>query len=81
MENDWITFKTIVPKQGDIRSYINKPVLNKSSLDLTTSSKVIGVITDAEEVKEGYELTIAIFCKYRYEWVGDNLNAISMNIR
>jgi hypothetical protein len=79
--NDWIKFKTIVPKQGDVKSYINKPVLDKLSLDLTKSSKTIGVITDAKEIEEGYELTVSIHSKYRFEWAGNSLNSISMEIR
>lgn len=77
----WIKCKTIVPKQGDIKSYINKPVLDKLNMDEAKSSKAIGVVTDAKEVEQGYELTFSIFSRYRFEWVGDSLNAISMEIR
>lgn len=78
---DFIKFKTIVPKNGDINSYINKPFLDRISVDDPFESKAIGVISDAIEVEDGYELTINIFSKYQFEWFGGGeLSAMSMGI-
>jgi hypothetical protein len=73
-----IQLKTIVPKQGDIETYINKPFLNRIDGD-PFNSKAIGIITNAVEVENGYELTIALWKnKLVYEWFTDGeLSAIS----
>lgn len=81
MDNDFIKFKTIVPKEGDIEKYINKPVLDRRSGDPFTH-KTIGVITSAIEVENGYELTVRLFGKYGFEWFTDGkLNSMSINTR
>jgi hypothetical protein len=73
--------KTIVPKQGDLESYINKPFLDRIDGDIF-KSKVIGVITDAVEIETGYELTINIFGEFKYEFFEDGqLIAMSTKLR
>jgi hypothetical protein len=52
---------TIVPKEGELNSYINKPVLEKLNDDNWEFPKQIGVITSAIEVEDGYELTITLW--------------------
>jgi ubiquitin C-terminal hydrolase len=73
-----IQLKTIVPKQGDIKSYVNKPFLNRIDGD-PFNSKAIGIITDAVEVENGYKLTIALWkSELVYEWFEDGeLSAMS----
>lgn len=53
IDNSILQVKTIVPKQGDISSYFNKPVL----LD----DRPIGVITKATEINQGYKLSMIIW--------------------
>lgn len=78
MNSNWIQLKTVVQKQGELETYINKPVLDKVSGD--SSSKVIGVITKAVEVGNGYQLTISLFGKHKFEWFEDGeLSAISFD--
>lgn len=45
--------KTIVPKEGDILSYMNKPVKNGMG-------EVIGVIIKAEDLGDNVELTMNV---------------------
>lgn len=78
---EFIQFRTIVPKQGNIDSYINKPVLDRISIDHPYESIALGVITDAKEVENGYELTISIFRKYQFEWFENGeLSAMYMGL-
>ncbi|MET3505533.1 hypothetical protein [Halalkalibacter oceani] len=77
----FVKFKTIVPKDGELSSYLNKPVLDRVDLSNTFETKTIGVISDAVEVEEGYELTIQLFSKFQYEWIGNELNALSILAR
>lgn len=51
-------FKTIVSKQGDIKSYINKPVWDKR--ENLNDQKEIGTIIKAVEIENGFELTIKL---------------------
>jgi hypothetical protein len=55
-----IKIKTIVPKQGDIKDYINKPFLDRLEGN-AFESKAIGIISDAVDVEHGYELTITLW--------------------
>lgn len=74
-----LTLKIIVPKDGELDSYINKPVLDRISYD-AFDSKVIGVITNAIEVEDGYELTIMLRNNMQYEWINGEVSAISFRI-
>ena len=66
-----IEFKIKVSKEGNINSYINKPVLNRTlSLEESTNvymfndmpkEIVIGIISDAIELEDYYELTIRLW--------------------
>lgn len=53
VDNSILHIETIVPKQGDINSYFNKPV--------TLNNEVIGVIMNAIEIEQGYKLTMGIW--------------------
>jgi hypothetical protein len=78
-----ITLKTIVPKQGNIEDYINKPFLDKIDNDpFHFESKAIGIISDAIEVENGYELTITIWKQdVITEWFTDGqLSSISFGV-
>lgn len=60
-----------MPKQGDINSYFNKPVL----LD----DKPIGMIINAAEVDSGYKLSMMIWIrtlKSCREFIDNDLSAI-----
>lgn len=74
-----LTLKIIVPKDGELDSYINKPVLDRISYD-AFDSKAIGVITNAIEVEDGYELTIMLRNNIQYEWINGEVSAISFGI-
>ena len=66
-----IEFKIKVSKEGNINSYINKPVLNRTlSLEESTNvymfndmpkEIIIGIISDAIELEDYYELTIRLW--------------------
>lgn len=77
-----ITFKTIVPKQGEINTYINKPFLDRLDGD-PFESKAIGVISDAVEVSNGYLLTITLWKQdVVAEWFTEGeLSAISFGVK
>ena len=72
--------KTIVPKEGDIKTYINKPVVDRVTESDPFKAKAIGVITGAVEVEKGYELTMEIFGKPNLEFYGNN-EVISYSIK
>ena len=55
-----VIIKAIVPKDGDIESYLNKPVLDRVTESDPFKTKTIGVITNAVETEQGYELTMEI---------------------
>jgi len=74
-----IVLKTVVPKQGDINTYLNAPVLDRVNFN-AFDSKAIGVITDVIEKEDGYELTIMLRNKMQYEWINDKVSAISLGI-
>lgn len=74
-----LTLKTIVPKHGDISSYISKPVLDRMTCS-TFESKVIGVISHAVEKEDGYELTIVLRNKMQYEWINSEVSTIALGI-
>lgn len=81
MEKEWIQFKTIVPKQGELKSYINAPFMDRANDD-PFNSKIIGVVTKAIEVENGYELTVSLFGEYRFEWdQNDHLCTISFDLK
>ena len=80
MVKNLMKFKTIVPKQGDIHSYVHKPVINKIEGD-PFSMKSIGVISEAIEVSEGYELTIDIKGEYAIDVHNEELSSISIDIK
>lgn len=85
-----LIFKTKIDKHGNVESYINKPVVDKfaSEIDFTKpivelnpQSKIIGVITEAIELEDCFELTIKIWknpikFKIRREFIGENLMSI-----
>jgi hypothetical protein len=72
--------RTIVSKYGDVQSYINKPVTDKLDFYNDSSAKVIGVIKDAIETVNGYELEIELFDKVpKFEWVGGKLSSFVIN--
>ena len=76
-----IKLKAIVPKEGKIEDYINKPFLDRIEND-PFESKAIGMITDAIEVKNGYELTVTLWKQELIsEWLSGQLSAISMEIK
>ena len=79
MISNFIILKTVIPKAGDVKSYIDKPFLDRVSETDPFKSKVIGVIRDAVEIEEGYELTIALFAKYNFEFF-DNMEFSAMSI-
>jgi len=66
-----IEFKIKVSKEGNIDSYINKPVLNRIlSIEESTNvymfndmpkEIIIGIISDAIELEDYYELTIRLW--------------------
>jgi hypothetical protein len=81
-----------VDKSGDIDSYLNKPVLDRMTrvLDLSTNSisgnddsKVIGVISEAVEMENCFELTLTIFDEEklfpRREFMGKELISFSIS--
>jgi hypothetical protein len=76
-----IKLKTIVPKQGKVEDYINKPFLDRLDRD-PFKSTAIGIINDAVEVDNGYELTILIWKQEIVtEWFTDGqLSAMSFEI-
>ena len=88
-----IEFKIKVSKEGNINSYINKPVLNRTlSLEESTNvymfndmpkEIVIGIISDAIELKDYYELTIKLWKEkikfFREFFVDGELASISIN--
>jgi|HigsolmetaAR201D_1030396.scaffolds.fasta_scaffold32248_3 hypothetical protein len=72
-------FKTIVPKYGDLSSYIGKPVLDKIDPIYNCDEKVVGVIKEAVEVENGFELTIELFDKtIKYEWINNEISSIAI---
>ena len=74
-----IVLKTVVPKQGDINTYLNAPVLDRVNFN-AFDSKAIGVITGVIEKEDGYELTMMLRNKMQYEWINDKVSAISLGI-
>jgi hypothetical protein len=76
-----IKLKTVVPKQGKIEDYINKPFLDKI-LEDSFESNAIGIINDAIEVEDGFELTITIWKQEIItEWFSDGqLSAMSFRM-
>lgn len=59
----YVFFETIVPKIGQTLDYINLPVTN--------NEKAIGVVSHAEEVKDGYKLTLLMFKSVNMECIRD----------
>jgi len=88
-----IEFKIKVSKEENINSYINKPVLNRIlSIEESTNvymfndmpkEIVIGIISDAIELEDCYELTIKLWKEkikiFREFFVGMELASISIN--
>lgn len=86
-----LTIKTKVAKRGELSSYINKPVLNKieTGLDFIGDVNIehkevpIGVITNAIELVDCYELTMQIWDKYvikMFSFQEDNLDSMMLSI-
>jgi len=74
-----LKLKTIVPKQGNIEDYINKPFLDRINGD-PFDSTAIGVISDAIEVENGFELTINMFHKsMEMEILNGKISAMSFD--
>ena len=75
MDNSILQVEIIVPKQGDINSYFNKPVL----LD----NKPIGTIIKATQVDSGYKLSVMIWLrtvKIYNAFINNDLNSISIGL-
>jgi hypothetical protein len=85
-----VIFKTKMRKYGDVKSYINKPVvdrmtgyidINKGIGEINNESKVIGVVMDAIELDDCFEVTLALWkekLNFRRELYEDSL--VSMSI-
>lgn len=84
--------KLKVTKQGNVQDYLNKPVLNKVNElvsinnvgNIQWNSHAIGIIIDATETDEHFELTIEIWDKFVEEVREYNngvLDAISINFK
>jgi len=92
-DSETIEFKIKVSKEGNINSYVNKPVLNRIlSIEESTNiymfndmpkEIVIGIISDAVELDNCYELTIKLWKEkikiFREFFVGGELASISIN--
>lgn len=75
LDNSILQIETIVPKQCDINSYFNKPVL----LD----NKPMGVIIKATEIDKGYKLSMMIWLrtvKSYSTFINNDLNSISIGL-
>lgn len=81
MEKSFIKFKTVIPKEGVLNSYINSPLtINDYSDPFVPRTKHVGVITEANETEEGYELTVGIFGKFVPEIFPDNKEILSLRM-
>ena len=82
-----VEVKIRVPKEGNMESYINKPVLNRSSEDTfdvmkNINPKIIGMIIGAIELEDCYELTLNIWIdriKFKKEF-SCNKELLSMSV-
>lgn len=68
---DFLIIKTEVPKEGSLKSYFNAPLITgkekieKGNEVLFTNEVTMGMVIDAVELEDCYELTIAFFSKYK----------------
>ncbi len=76
IDNYLVKVETFVPKQGNIESYFNKPVL--------LNDKPVGVIVEAIEIDNKYKLNIVFWIKtigLYSQFIGEDLFSIVIDAK